>query len=206
MRKNKTSKSWVIKQHRDQYFQNSKSHGYRSRSAYKLIEIDQKFKFFKNSKTIIDLGGYPGGWCQVVKEKVKQSTVLSVDLKKIVKVEGVSFIHGDFLKEETKKVIFQHLGDKKADVVISDMAANTTGNKSLDCIRTNALCLDVIEFAIFALNENGVVISKLFTGQDFLEIKHLAKEKFKKVDFFKPKSSRDESKETYIHCKGIRSL
>lgn len=205
MKKNKTSKSWIIKQHRDQYFKNSKSHGYRSRSAYKLLEIDEKFKFLKNKKTIIDLGGFPGGWCQVVKEIVKKGKIISIDKKKMSQIEGVSIIQGDFLEEEIKKEIFIKLGEK-ADILISDMAANTTGNKSLDCIRTNALCIEVLEFSKNVLKENGVVISKLFTGQDFIEIKNLAKKKFKKVDFFKPKSSRDESKETYIHCKGIKTL
>ena len=86
------------------------------------------------------------------------------------------------------------------------MAANTTGNKNLDCIRTNALCADVIEFSISVLKENGVVIAKLFSGTDFLNVKSLAQDKFRKVNFFKPKSSRDYSKETYIHCAGIKTL
>ena len=123
----------------------------------------------------------------------------------MTKIQGVSFIQGDFLKENTKEEIFKKLGEK-ADILISDMAANTTGNKSLDCIRTNALCIDVINFAQFALKTNGVLVSKLFVGQDFIEIKNLAKKKFKKVDFFKPDSCRAESRETYIHCKGFRSL
>ena len=92
------------------------------------------------------------------------------------------------------------------DAVISDMAANTTGNKDLDCIRTNALCAEVIEFSRFIINENGVVIAKLFNGKDFLEVKRLAEKTFRKVNFFKPESSRDNSKETYIHCKGIKTL
>jgi 23S rRNA (uridine2552-2'-O)-methyltransferase len=94
----------------------------------------------------------------------------------------------------------------KADAVVSDMAANTTGNKDLDCIRTNALCAEVIEFSRFILKKNGVVISKLFNGTDFLEVKKLAESKFQKVNFFKPESSRDYSKETYIHCVGIKTL
>ncbi len=205
MKKNKISKDWIIKQHRDQYFKNSKSHGYRSRSAYKLIELDNKFKFFKKKKIIIDLGCYPGGWSQVAKENTDKSKILSLDLKKMDKLQGVQFICRDFQKDETKKEVLKILGEK-ADVLMSDMAANTTGNKSLDSIRTNALTQQVIDFSRFVLKDDGVVICKLFTGQDFLEIKDLAKKKFKKVDFFKPKSSKDFSKETYIHCKGIKTL
>ena len=111
----------------------------------------------------------------------------------------------DFQKEESKEKILKKLNNK-ADLLVSDMAADTTGNKDLDCIRTNALCADVIEFSSFVLKENGVVISKLFNGQDFLNVKNLAKNKFHKVNFFKPESSRDYSKETYIHCAGIKTL
>ena len=205
MRKNKISKSWIIKQHRDQYFKSAKSSGFRSRSAYKLLELNKKFNFFKNSKTIIDLGSYPGGWSQIIKKNIKNCRILSVDLKKMENIQGVEFVHCDFQKQESKKKIANILG-VKVDAVISDMAANTTGNKDLDCIRTNALCAEVIEFSRFIINENGVVIAKLFNGKDFLDVKRLAEKTFRKVNFFKPESSRDNSKETYIHCKGIKTL
>ena len=120
-------------------------------------------------------------------------------------IEGVSIIQGDFLEEEVKKEIFIKLGEK-ADILISDMAANTTGNRSLDCIRTNQLCSDVVEFSSKILKPNGVLVSKLFMGDDFLEVKELAKSKFKKVEFFKPEASRSESKETYIHCAILKTL
>ena len=186
MRKNKISKSWII----NQYFKSAKSSGFRSRSAYKLLELNEKFNFFKNSKTIIDLGSYPGGWSQIIKKNIKNCRILSVDLKKMENIQGVEFVHCDFQKQESKKKIANILG-VKVDAVISDMAANTTGNKDLDCIRTN---------------ENGVVIAKLFNGKDFLDVKRLAEKTFRKVNFFKPESSRDNSKETYIHCKGIKTL
>ncbi len=205
MKKNKTSKSWIIRQHRDQYFKNSKSHGYRSRSAYKLIEINEKFKIFKNRKVVIDLGSYPGGWSQVAKENVQKGKILAVDLKEMREIHGISFIRKDFLEETTKQEVIKILGEK-ADILLSDMAANTTGNTALDSIRTNLICSEVIDFASFVLKKEGVLISKLFMGQEFLEVKDQAKRKFKKVDFFKPKSSRKISKETYIHCKGIKTL
>ena len=205
MTKNKSSKSWIIQQHRDQYFKHAKSSGYRSRSAYKLIELNKKFKFFNNCKTVIDLGCYPGGWSQVLKKNLKNCKILSVDIKKIKEIEGVEFFCCDFTKEESKEKILKILKNK-ADLIVSDMAADTTGNKDLDCIRTNALCAEVIEFSSLVIKEKGAVIAKLFNGKDFLDVKNLAQEKYHKVNFFKPDSSRDNSKETYIHCAGIKTL
>ena len=205
MKKNKSSKNWVIQQHRDQYFKQAKSSGFRSRSAYKLLELNKKFKFFSKCKTVVDLGSYPGGWSQVLKKNLKNCKILSVDIKKMEKIEGVDFLCCDFREEESKDKILKKLNNK-ADLLISDMAADTTGNKDLDCIRTNALCAEVIEFSTFVIKDSGVVISKLFNGTDFLNIKNLAKNKFHKVNFYKPESSRDYSKETYIHCAGIKTL
>ena len=121
------------------------------------------------------------------------------------KINGVDFICCDFQEEESKEKILKKLANK-ADLLVSDMAADTTGNKDLDCIRTNALCAEVIKFSSLVLKENGVVVAKLFNGKDFLNVKSLAKDKFRKIDFFKPESSRDYSKETYIHCAGIKTL
>ena len=121
------------------------------------------------------------------------------------KLDNVSFLQCDFLEERAKEKILKFFREK-LDVVISDMAANTTGNKSLDCIRTNQLCSDVVEFSSKILKPNGVLVSKLFMGEDFLEVKELAKSRFKKVEFFKPESSRNESKETYLHCAILKTL
>ena len=120
-------------------------------------------------------------------------------------LKGVSFLQCDFLEEGTKEKILKFFR-KKLDVVLSDMAANTTGNKSLDSMRTNQLCLEILEFSSKILKSNGVFVSKLFMGEDFIEVKKLAKSLFKDVNFFKPKSSRDESKETYLHCKILKTL
>ena len=205
MKKNKTSKNWVIRQHRDQYFKNAKTSGFRSRSAYKLLELDNKFKFLKKCKKIIDLGSFPGGWSQMIKKHTKNCKILAVDTKKMDKIDSVDFLCCDFLKEESKAKILKILG-ANADAVISDMAANTTGNKDLDCIRTNELCAEVIAFSRLVINENGIVLAKLFNGKDFLNVRNLAEKNFKKVRFFKPESSRDFSRETYIHCEGIKTL
>ena len=201
----KKSNSWKIKQHRDQFFKKSKTLGYRSRSAFKLIELNSKFKFIKKNTKLLDIGSYPGGWAQVTSKIITAGKILSLDTKKMDKLKNVSFLQCDFLQENTKEKILNFFKDK-LDVVISDMAANTTGNKSLDSIRTNQLCAEVIEFSSKILKPNGVLVSKLFMGDDFLEVKELAKSRFKKVEFFKPEASRNESKETYLHCVTLRTL
>ena len=204
-KKSKKSNTWKIKQHRDQFFKKSKTLGYRSRSAFKLIELNKKYKFIKKNTNLLDIGAYPGGWSQVSSKIISTGKILSLDVKKMDQLKNVSFLKCDFLEESTKAKILKFFKDK-LDVVISDMAANTTGNKSLDCIRTNQLCADVVEFSSTILKPNGVLVSKLFMGDDFLEVKELAKSRFKKVSFFKPEASRNESKETYLHCVTLRTL
>ena len=205
MKKNKRSKSWIINQHRDQYFKKSKVLGYRSRSAFKLIEINKKFKLFNNNTNLIDLGSAPGGWSQVASQIITKGLIIAIDTKEMKNIKNVNFIRGDILNNNTKDKITSKFAGKM-DVIISDMAANTTGNKDLDCIRTNNLCLEIINLSTLLLKNNGSIVSKIFMGQDFLEIKKKAKKYFKKVVFFKPKSSRDNSKETYIHCKILNTL
>ena len=192
------------KSYQDHYFRKAKSQGYRSRSAFKLIELNKKFKFLKNGIKLLDVGSFPGGWCQVVVKIVKNGKILGIDKKKITKIKDVNFIVGDFLEENSKKNIVKFFNNK-INVILSDMAPNTTGNKSLDAIKTNELCLSVLEFSSEMLDKNGVVVSKLFMGDDFEEIKVYAKKTFKKIDFFKPNSSRDNSRETYIHCNRLNT-
>jgi len=205
MKKNQSSKSWIIKQHRDQFFKKSKVLGYRSRSAFKLIELNKKFKFILKNTSLIDIGSSPGGWTQVVSEIIKNGKIIALDKKPMEKIKNITFFQRDFSDSQTKNKLLK-MFPEKIDVIISDMAADTTGNKSLDCIRTNLLCSEVIDFSTKILKPKGKVVSKLFMGDDFLNIKKLAKEKFKKVDFFKPESSRSESKETYIHCAYLNTL
>ena len=193
------------KSYQDYFFKKAKIQGYRSRSAFKLIELDKKFKFLKNRIKLLDLGSFPGGWSQVAKEKIKDGTILGVDKKKLDKINGVNFIIGDFLEANLRQKILNNF-ESDVDVILSDLAEKTTGNKSLDCIRTNQLCLEVLKFAKNVLKSNGVVVSKVFMGEDFEEVKDIGKNHFKKINFFKPKSSRNESKETYIHCVGLNAL
>ena len=205
MKKNKISKSWIIKQHRDPFFKKSKTLGYRSRSAFKLIELNEKFKFIKNNSNLLDIGSSPGCWSQIASSIIKNGKIVAVDKKPMAEVKNVTFFQKDFSDSELQKEIKKTFGGK-IDIVVSDMASETTGNKSLDCIRTNLLCSEVINFSISILKQRGILVSKVFMGEDFLEIKELAKKKFKNVEFYKPKSSRSESKETYIHCATLNTL
>ena len=204
-KKRKKSNVWKIKQHRDQFFKKSKILGYRSRAAFKLIELNNRFKFLNQNTKLLDVGACPGGWSQVCSKIIRSGKILAVDIKEMDKIENVFFKKCDFLKSDSKNQILDFFGEN-LDVIISDMAADTTGNKSLDCIRTNQLCIEVIEFADKILKKKGVLVSKLFMGEDFIEVKKLASLRFKKVDFFKPDASRNESRETYIHCALLKSL
>ena len=201
----KKSNSWKIKQHRDQFFKKSKTLGYRSRASFKLIELNQKFKFIKKNTNLLDLGSCPGGWAQVASKLITNGKILSVDIKTMEPIKNVKFLKNDILEESTKEKIISYFKEK-LDVIISDMAADTTGNKSLDAIRTNQLCADIINFSRQTLKPKGVLVSKLFMGDDFIEVKNLAKTLFKKVSFFKPESSRNESKETYLYCEILKGL
>ena len=201
----KKSNSLKIKQHRDQFFKRSKTLGYRSRAAFKLIELNKKFKFIKKNTNLLDLGSCPGGWSQVASKIITKGKILAIDLKEMKTIQNVNFLKSDILENNTKETVIKFFKNQ-LDVIISDMAADTTGNKSLDSIRTNQLCADIIAFSQKTLKPKGVLISKLFMGEDFLEVKNLAKSIFKKVNFFKPESSRNESKETYLHCEILKPL
>ncbi|MDC1151883.1 RlmE family RNA methyltransferase [Pelagibacteraceae bacterium] len=201
----KKSNTWKIKQHRDQFFKKSKTLGFRSRASFKLIELNKKFNFIKKNSNLLDLGCSPGGWTQVANKIITNGKILSIDIKDMQPVKKIKFIKSDILEKDTKDKVMKYF-DGKLDVIISDMAADTTGNKSLDSIRTNQLCAEVIYFAQKTLKPKGVLISKIFMGDDFIEVKNLAKSIFNKVNFFKPDSSRSESKETYLHCDTLSSL
>ena len=195
----------MIKKHKDQFFKQSKIQGYRSRSAFKLMEMDQKFKFLYKNTNLLDLGSVPGGWSQVAAKKITKGKILAVDVKPMKKIENVDFLKGDLFDNKILKKIYAYFG-KKIDVVVSDMAANTSGNKSLDSYRTGELCLKGMNLAQKILHKNGIFLSKVFMGSIFVEINKKANESFKNVIKYKPLSSRRESKEIYIYCSGIKVL
>ena len=203
MKKNKISKNWVNKQRRDTYVRQSKVDGYRARSAYKLKEIDEKFRIFKGGMSIIDIGAAPGSWSQYVAKVVKSGKIISVDLKEMENIENTLQIKGDFTSIDTQNQIKDYL-KKKPDVVMSDMAVNTTGIKNIDSIQTGELCKEAMVFSKDVISEKGFFISKIFMGSTFNEIVALGKKFFKEVKVFKPKSSRKDSKESFIICKNLR--
>ena len=203
MKKNKISKNWVNKQRRDTYVRQSKIDGYRARSAYKIKEIDEKFKIFKGGMSIIDIGAAPGSWSQYVSKVVKSGKIISIDLKKMENIDNTLQVQGDFTSTETQNLIKDYL-KKKPDVVMSDMAVNTTGIKNIDSIQTGELCKEAMIFSKDVISEKGFFISKIFMGSTFNEIVALAKKIFKEVKVFKPKSSRKDSKESFIICKNLR--
>ena len=203
MKKNKFSKNWIIKQKRDIYVKQSKIEGYRSRAVYKLQEINEKFKILKNGINLVDLGAAPGSWSQFVSKNFKNSKIVSIDLKEMEKIKNVHQIKGDFTDELQQKKIINFFG-RKIDVVISDMAVNTTGNKSIDSIVTGELSIEALNFSTNTLNKQGSFVSKIFMGSTFNEIVANAKKKFKEVHVFKPPASRKDSKESFIICKNLR--
>jgi 23S rRNA (uridine2552-2'-O)-methyltransferase len=203
LKKNKISKNWINKQKRDIYVRQSKLEGYRSRAVYKLQEIQTKFKVINNGMSIIDLGAAPGSWSEFISRKFKNIKLVAIDLKELDKIENVTHIKGDFTDEITQKKIEKNF-DEKIDLVVSDMAVNTTGNKNVDSLVTGELSIEAMNFSLKILKKNGVFVSKIFMGSSFNEIVDSAKKNFKEFHVYKPPSSRKESKENFIICKNLR--
>ena len=203
MKKNRISKNWINKQKRDIYVRQSQVDGYRARSAYKLIEIDEKFKILKNGISVIDLGASPGSWSQYIARTVKSGRLVSIEIKGMEEIENTIQIKGDFTDSDSQEKI-KSLFKSKVDVVVSDMAFNTTGIKDIDAIYTGELAMEAMNFSKEMLVKEGRFVSKIFLGSSFNEIVALGKKLFKEVKVFKPKSSRKESKESFIICKILR--
>ena len=203
MKKNKISKNWINKQKRDIYVRQSKLEGYRSRAVYKLQEIQTKFKVINNGMSIVDLGAAPGSWSEFISRKFKNIKLVAIDLKELDKIENVTHIKGDFTDEITQKKIEKNF-DEKIDLVVSDMAVNTTGNKNVDSLVTGELSIEAMNFSLNILKKKGVFVSKIFMGSSFNEIVDSAKKNFKEFHVYKPPSSRKESKENFIICKNLR--
>ena len=203
MKKNKISKNWINRQRRDVYVRKSKIEGYRSRAVYKLEEINQKFKIFHNGVSVLDLGAAPGSWTQYISKNYKNIKLASIDIKKFDEVENTFQITGDFTEDIYKQKILNFF-QGKIDIIISDMAVNTTGNKNLDSIQTSELCLDAMRFSKEVLKRDGVFVSKIFIGSTFNEIIVESKKIFRKNKVFKPPASRKESKESFIISSMLR--
>ncbi|MCL4162308.1 UNVERIFIED_CONTAM: hypothetical protein GTU68_057269 [Idotea baltica] len=203
-RKN-SSQLWLRRHINDPFVQMAKKDGYRSRAAYKLTEIEEKFKLIKNAKSVVDLGCAPGGWLQVVKRLSdnKDIEICGVDLLDITPVKGVSFIQGDFTTQEVHNEL-EALIKGKADLVISDMAANATGNKDVDHLKNMHLIELAIEFCQGNLHKNGAFVAKALRGQQEEPIRKKMKEVFEDVFQFKPKASYAGSTEVYYVCKTLK--
>ena len=196
-----SSKQWISRQINDPLVRKAKIYGYRSRSAFKLIELDNKFHILKKGKSLLDLGSAPGGWSQVAVKKIKDK-ILAVDIDFMEKIQNVEFILGNFLEPTIKKKI-KLFFNEKIDIIVSDMASNTTGNKDLDSFKTSELCFNALEFSKENLDRKGTLICKIFMGSAFQAIEKKAKDIFSTVIKYKPNSSRKESRELYLFCKNL---
>ena len=201
-----SSKSWIARQFNDPYTKLAKQKGYRSRSAFKLIEINKKFKFLKNNLNIVDLGSAPGGWSQVCSEINKNGKNLSIDILDMDKIDNIFFYKKDFNEVDFLYFINNFFDQNKVDIVLSDMAVNTTGNKDLDAIKTNSIALDVINLSKVILKPKSTLLVKIFSGKDEDILIKNAKDFFKSIERIKPDSSRKESREMYLLCRNLKTV
>lgn len=203
-KKKPSSQKWLLRHLNDSYVAKSKIDGYRSRAAYKLIDINNKFKLFKKGMNVIDLGAAPGGWSAVAAKLIGSDNIdaknklIAIDLLAIDELPGVVFYQKNFFDDDIKDLIQKNLDGNLIDVVLSDMAANTTGHKSTDNLRTVMLCEAAFEFAVQLLKPGGHFVAKIFRGGAEGELLDRAKRNFKKVKHFKPDASRKESSEFYL--------
>lgn len=204
MKKHKTSKAWMHEHVTDHYVQRAKAEGWRSRAAFKLMEIDEKDRLLRPGMVVVDLGAAPGGWSQVVAERVGSGRVLALDLLEMVPVAGVEFIQGDFREEAVLKELTLRLGGRPVDLVISDMAPNMSGIAAMDQVRSVHLSELALEFAGRHLKPGGNFLVKTFQGAGFDAFRKAMAAAFVKVVVRKPKSSRDRSSEVYLLGLGCR--
>jgi 23S rRNA (uridine2552-2'-O)-methyltransferase len=201
-----SSKNWITRQFNDPYTKLAKQKGYRSRSAFKLIEINNKFKFLKNNLNILDLGSAPGGWSQVCAEINKNGKNLSIDILNMQTIDNIFFYKKDFNDSDFLDFINEFFKQNKVDIVLSDMAVNTTGYKDLDAIKTNSLALDVVNLSKLILKAKSILLVKIFSGKDENILIKNAKDLFKDIERIKPDSSRKESREIYLLCRDLKII
>jgi 23S rRNA (uridine2552-2'-O)-methyltransferase len=203
-RRKTSSTRWLKRQLNDPFVAKSKIDGYKSRAAYKLIEINDKFEILKSGANIVDLGAAPGGWSQVAAKITNSDTtsaknkVIAIDLLPMEPIAGVTSFEKNFFDKDAKEFILEQLDGNLADVVLSDMAANTTGHSKTDHLRILDLCENALTFALTILKPGGTFVAKIFRGGAENDLLNMAKQNFKKVKHFKPESSRKESSEFYL--------
>jgi 23S rRNA (uridine2552-2'-O)-methyltransferase len=207
----KSSKKWLLRQVNDQFVEKARNEGWRSRSTFKIIEIDEKFKIFKKHKIVVDLGCAPGGWSQYCVDKVGEGNIVGIDLLPVSPIAGVNFMQLDFLTEEAPQIIIDelkkihHNASGLCDIVMSDMAANTTGDQNTDHLRIIGLLEEALNLAQKILKEDGCFVGKIFQGGNSEEILEILRKNFLTVKYFKPESSRKDSSETYLVARGFKA-
>ena len=202
-RRTASSTRWLQRQLNDPYVRRAQAEGYRSRAAYKLIELDEKFGFLKKSRAVVDLGITPGGWSQVVRKANPRARVAGIDLLACEPIDGVAILEMDFMDDAAPGKLIEALGSAP-DLVISDMAANTVGHPQTDHLRTIALAETAADFAVRNLQPGGAFVAKVFRGGTENELLATLKQNFAQVFHFKPPSSRQESVEMYVVAKGFK--
>ncbi|UUR06782.1 RlmE family RNA methyltransferase [Sphingomonas glaciei] len=197
------STKWLQRQLNDPYVKKAKAEGYRSRAAYKLIELDEKFKFLRGSKAVVDLGIAPGGWSQVVRKKCPAAAVVGIDFLEVTPLDGVTILHMDFTDEDADARLKEALGGE-ADIVLSDMAANTVGHPQTDHLRTMGLVELGLEFAKDVLKPGGAYVAKVLAGGTDHQLLAELKKYFTTVKHAKPPASRKDSSEWYVVAQGFK--
>lgn len=202
-----SSQKWILRQLNDPLVKKARQQGYRSRAAFKIIEVDEKFKIFKKNKIVLDLGAAPGGWSQVALEKVGNNNVFALDILEMPPLAGAHILQMDFLDEEAPtticNLIKEKTGRQKCDILLSDMAANTTGDKKLDHLRIMTLLEDALYLGEKILNYKGCFVGKIFEGGSSEDLVKVLRKNFKTVKYFKPESSRKDSSEIYLVALGF---
>lgn len=192
------SRKWLRRHLDDPYVKLSKDNQYRSRAAFKLIEIDEKYHILRSSRSVVDLGGAPGSWTEVILEKIKKpKKIITIDLLELQPLPGAEIIQGDFTSESFYEIMHNN---KPFDLIISDISPNISGNKTSDFLRMQDLVENAMDIALNSLVIGGHFVTKYFRTGDMNEIIRLAKKNFTKVSSFKPPSSRKESSEIYLVC------
>ena len=199
MTKRNSKNHWRSSQNKESYFKKSKEYGFRSRSTFKLIEIDTKYRILSPFISILDLGSSPGGWSQYSVNKLNdKAIVIASDIIPMEKIENVNFILGDFRKHETQKMILKGNLMNKFDLIISDISPVKTGNNVTDQYHFYDMATEILEFSKKGLKSKGTIVMKVFMGLGFEDFNKECKKMYNKTSYFKPKSSRSESAETYL--------
>lgn len=207
MKRRAKTRAWLDRHVHDPYVRQAATRGYRSRAAYKLIQIDERDHLLRPGMTVVDLGAAPGGWCQVVAERLQGSgCIVAIDLLPMPPVDGVEFIVGDFTEPTTQARVLAALGDRPADLVISDMAPNISGVAAADQARSYALATLALEFACQCLQPQGAFLVKVFQGSGFEDYVSALRRRFAFVHIRKPSASRDRSREVYLLARRLRAI